>query len=320
MQFRTQFPSFKFPFTLDHNAKIMTIGSCFADNIADKFSYFKFDILKNPFGITYNPISISNLLLRAVHLDYFEKKDIIFDNEQFKSYELHSVNNSEEEVDFLQNINQKIKTTKDYLKNADVLFITLGTSYVYETLESIVVNNCHKMPAVLFNKRMITIQESINAMESCIQSIQLYNPNIKIVFSVSPVRHQKDGFVQNQRSKSRIIEAVHALQQESVFYFPAYEIIMDDLRDYRFYGDDLLHPNNAAIEYIWNYLTESLLTENSKNTNILIDQILKSCAHRPFNTKSNSYLELKNQILVKINTLKTMNTKLNFDDQIDMLK
>ncbi len=320
MQFRTQFPSFEFPFSVDHNTQILTIGSCFADNIADKFDYFKFDILKNPFGISYNPISIANQLNRAIHLDFYDEKDIFYHNEQFKSYHLHSENNSNNEAEFLNHANEKIKNTHQYLKNAAVLFITLGTSVIYETLDGVIVNNCHKKPAAFFTKRMLTVAEIVIALENTIQNIKSLNANINIVVTVSPVRHLKDGFIQNQRSKSILIEAVHQFLCENVFYFPAYEIVIDDLREYRFFEADMLHPNDIAVAYLWSYLTQSIMSKCTLETLHRIDQIIKSCSHVPFNANSDLYKAHKNQILLKIEGLKSTNSKLNFDAELKKMK
>src|SRR5690606_6417218 len=244
---------------IGYTSKIFSVGSCFAENMADKFQYFKFDITANPFGILFHPLAIENMFARIVEKRLFTENDIFYYNEQWHSFEVHSsLNHSENDV-FLAQLNKTLEKIHFEILNGTHAIITLGTAWVYRNKESgNPVANCHKVPQKHFDKELLSIAAIEKSMETTVALLQKLNPGMNVIFTVSPVRHIKDGFTENQVSKSHLISAVyHFLNNDAkVFsgvadFFPSYEILLDELRDYRFYAEDMLHPNQLAIDYIW---------------------------------------------------------------------
>ena len=302
MKFQTQIPIPKSDFPMDYQSKIMLLGSCFAENMAEKFEYFKFQNSVNPFGIIFNPVSLEKLVFRCIHKKYFTEKDIFFHNEAWHCYEVHSELSNPDKTEFLETLNQLIDSTNLELQNSTHIIITLGTSWVYRHIESHeIVANCHKVPQKQFVKELLSIAQIEDSLQIIIAEIHAVNPNCKFVFTVSPVRHIKDGFVENNVSKAHLIAAIFNL--ENANYFPSYEIMMDELRDYRFYGEDMLHPNQTAIDYIWIKFFENYVDEKEFATMQQVCDIQKALHHRPFNPNSESHLKFLGNLNQKINTL-----------------
>ncbi len=301
MKFRTEIKIPHYPIPLNYHSKIFGLGSCFTVNIKEKLDFYKFQNKINAFGTVFNPYSITNIVKRVVKQDFFTEKDLFFHENLWKSYELHSQFNSIEKDEFLKNANQKIKENHTFLKQTNFVIFTFGTAWVYVLKENKkIVSNCHKVPQKHFDKRLLKIDEIANEISSAIEFIKSINPDIKFLLTISPVRHLKDGFTENQRSKSRLIEAVHqVVDNEQMFYFPSYEILMDDLRDYRFYNTDLLHPNEQAVEYIWEKFKDSLIDKTIFPIMQEVEQINKQLAHRNF--QRNQFVEPK--LLKKIKIL-----------------
>ena len=301
MKFRTEIKIPHYPIPLNYHSKIFGLGSCFTVNISEKLDFYKFQNKINAFGTVFNPYSITNIVKRVVKQDFFTEKDLFFHENLWKSYELHSQFNSIEKDEFLKNANQKIKENHTFLKQTNFVIFTFGTAWVYVLKENgKIVSNCHKVPQKHFDKRLLKIDEIANEISSEIELIKSINNDIKFLLTISPVRHLKDGFTENQRSKSRLIEAVHqVVDNEQIFYFPSYEILMDDLRDYRFYNTDLLHPNEQAVEYIWEKFKDSLIDKTIFPIMQEVEQINKQLAHRNF--QRNQFVEPK--LLKKIKIL-----------------
>lgn len=306
MNFQTQIPIRKYDFPIDYTSKVLLLGSCFAENMAQKFEYFKFDTVVNPFGIIFNPISLEKLIVRSIRKNYFTEEDIFFHNEAWHCYEVHSELSNPDKEEFLENLNQLIDSTNQQLANATHVIITLGTSWVYRHIESHeIVANCHKVPQKQFVKELLSIAQIEESLQHIISEIQAINPNCKFIFTVSPVRHIKDGFVENNLSKAHLIAAL----QSSIFhlpsssYFPSYEIMMDELRDYRFYAEDMLHPNQTAIDYIWIKFFENYVAEKEFEVMQQVCDIQKAKHHRPFNPNSESHAKFLENLNQKINTL-----------------
>ena len=292
MNFRTKFQAKKSDIDISHNSKILMFGSCFAENIGQKLFELKFPIHINPFGIIYNPVSVFQSLEYIIERKEFRVEDLEFYNEKWISFNHHGRFSSANYDDTLKLINDEIEKASFTLKDAQFLFITLGTSWIYRRKRnSKIVSNCHKLPGIEFEHFSLSIPEIEDLYKPMLAKLHQYNKNLKIVFTVSPVRHWKDGPMQNQYSKSVLIVAVQELVQEFDFvsYFPSYEIMMDDLRDYRFYSDDLFHPNQVAIEYIWEKFKDCFLSVEAIEISIKIDKILKSMRHRVFYPKTLSY-------------------------------
>jgi hypothetical protein len=303
---RVSMPNSQHP--LDYNSKIVSLGSCFAVNMGEKLDYFKFKNTTNPFGIIFNPVSIEKLIVRAVNQKKFTEEDVFFHNERFHCYEVHSDLSSVNQQELLNSLNTSLEFTYQKIKTATHILITYGTSWVYQEKNSgAVVANCHKMPQSHFDKHLLSVVTIEAAIQNTVDAIRKVNPNCSFVFTLSPVRHIKDGFVENQRSKAHLITALQNLLSDHLLdqagYFPAYEIVMDELRDYRFYGDDLLHPSSMAIEYIWQRFRASSISETAWSTLDEVEAIQKSLLHKPFNPLAESHQKFQSKLQEKISKL-----------------
>ena len=310
MQFRTQIPLSKTNNPIDYNSKVLSFGSCFAENMADKFDYFKFQNETNPFGIIFNPVSIEKIIERTVQQKVFTEKDVFFHNERWHSFEVHSDLSNSDREELLETLNKAISETHKKLKTSTHIIITYGTSWIYRNIESDqIVANCHKVPQKQFLKELLSVDIIERSVQNTINLIQTFNPDINFIFTISPVRHIKDGFAENQLSKSHLFTALHQVLKthNSKFithnYFPSYEIMMDELRDYRFYTEDMLHPNPVAIDYIWHKFSENYIDGNAVLIMKEIDEIQKSLRHRSFNPESEQHQKFLAKLQQRINRL-----------------
>ncbi|WP_329805762.1 GSCFA domain-containing protein [Flavobacterium facile] len=315
MHFQTQIPLQKSYFPIDYTSKVLSLGSCFAENMAEKLEYFKFENVVNPFGIIFNPVSLEKLILRSIHKKYFTENDVFYHNEAWHCYEVHSELSNPNQEEFLSNLNRLIDSTNQELSKSTHVIITLGTSWVYRHIESNeIVANCHKVPQKQFVKELLSIAQIEASLQNIISEIQTINPNCNFVFTVSPVRHIKDGFVENTLSKAHLISALHAsnFQFPTSNYFPSYEIMMDELRDYRFYAEDMLHPNQTAIDYIWIKFFENYVDEKEFGLMNQVCEIQRALKHRPFNPNSESHKKFLENLNQKINTLVNKHPNIQF--------
>lgn len=317
MNFTTTVPLKKSDFPMNYNSKIVSLGSCFAENMAEKFEYFKFHNVVNPFGIIFNPVSIEKLIHRAVHKIEFTTDDVFYHNESWHCFEVHSDLNDFDEALLLQKLNRLLHQFRIQLEEASHIIITLGTSWVYRnTTSKEIVANCHKVPQNQFDKELLSVETIQNSIQNSVQLIQSINPNCTFVFTISPVRHLKDGFVENQRSKSHLIAALQSLLSEFGLlrseYFPSYEIMMDELRDYRFYANDLLHPSQSAIDYIWIKFFEHHVAESEFGLMNQVCEIQRSLHHRPFNPNSESHQKFLSNLNQKIQKLQEQLPHIHF--------
>ncbi len=275
--------------------------------MAEKFEYFKFQNVVNPFGIIFNVVSIEKLIFRSIHKQYFTEKDIFFHHESWHCYEVHSEMSKGNKEDFLATLNELIDSTNNQITKAIHFTITLGTAWVYRNIETKeIVANCHKVPQKQFVKELLSIETIQQSLQNIITLITEANKEAKFVFTVSPVRHIKDGFAENTLSKSYLISAIHSIVTLSLSkcnYFPSYEIMMDELRDYRFYAEDMLHPNQTAIDYIWIRFFENYIDEKEFATMQQVCDIQKGLHHKPFNPKSDSHQEFLSKLQDKITKL-----------------
>ena len=293
MNFTTKIPIAKSNNPINYASKMVSLGSCFAENIGEKLSYFKFQDIVNPFGIIFNPVSIEKLVSRSVNQQNFTEADIFFHNDLWHCYDVHSELSHPDKASFLANLNALIDSTHNQIIKSTHIIITYGTSWVYRNKTSAnIVANCHKVPQAQFDKEILSIETIIKSIQNTIDLIQKINAECTFIFTVSPVRHIKDGFVENQRSKAHLLAAIHEiLNSESSFlnYFPSYEIMMDELRDYRFYAQDMLHPSQTAIDYIWVRFFENFVTEDCFLIMEEVYSIQKAMSHKPFNPDSDSH-------------------------------
>ena len=241
-------------FSIDYNSKLMMLGSCFAENIGSKFSYYKFDVDVNPCGIIYNPLSVANVLRLIMEGKRFEKNDLRKVGEKWVSLYHHGAFSSTDPDECLSRINGRLEKAAEELCSLDLLVITWGTAWVYKHVrENMIVSNCHKIPAQEFERSRLSVENIVEEYVELIERLREINPGLRILFTVSPIRHWKDGAHGNQLSKATLLLAIDQLREklEYVYYFPAYEIVLDELRDYRFYADDMLHVSGFTVDYIW---------------------------------------------------------------------
>ena len=315
MNFTTKIPIAKSNAPIDYSSRIISLGSCFAENMGGKFDFFKFQNTTNPFGIIFNPVSIEKIIDRAINLKYFTESDLFFHNELWHCYEVHSDLSNENKEVFLSNLNQILKETNQQLMDATHIIITYGTSWIYKLKSSNeVVANCHKVPQNQFDKEILSVEEIEKSIQNTLDLIQKVNPNCNVIFTISPVRHLKDGFVENQRSKAHLITALHTSISHlpTSMYFPSFEIQMDELRDYRFYAQDMLHPNAIAIDYIWERFCESTIAVEANPIMQEVASIQKGMAHRPFHPQSISHTKFLQTLSEKAAQLKAQFPFMNF--------
>lgn len=306
MQFSTPVPISKYSNAIDYHSKLLSFGSCFAENIGEKFSYFKFQNTVNPFGIIFNPVSLEKIINRCVSKMYFNENDIFFHNDLWHCYEVHSQLSNPDKNELLTQLNNLVDFTNKQISEATHVLITLGTSWVYKLISTNeIVANCHKVPQKEFTKELLSVSEIEQSLQNIISIITSVNSNAKFIFTVSPVRHSKDGFFENNVSKAHLISAIHSsiFHLPSSNYFPSYEIMMDELRDYRFYANDMLHPSQQAIDFIWIKFFENYVNEKEFHTMQEVCNIQKGLQHRPFNPNTpahQQFLKSLNQKIIKL--------------------
>lgn len=279
--FRTSYKSKKGSLDISYKDRLIFIGSCFSEHLYQILSDRKFNVSSNPYGILYNPISIFNALEEIIKLKCYSKEDLIEHKGIYQSFQHHS-EFSDMKADFVvQKINEGIKTAHKNLQKSSYLFITLGSAWVYE-YQGEIVGNCHKMPNNLFTKRILSAAEIKAGALSLLNILKNFNPELQVVFTVSPVRHIKDGFEENSLSKAILRNAIYLLEvsEKTISYFPSYEIMMDDLRDYRFYENDMLHPNKTAIDYIFEAFKVHYFKKESLEIMAGIEKLQQALQHR----------------------------------------
>lgn len=276
---------------INYQSKVGLIGSCFVENIGNKFSYFKFQNWQNPYGILFNPKAIEKAIIDVVQQKAYTKKDLLFKNERWLSLHHHSDFSNPDINTTLHKINTGIEKVANDLKETSHLILTLGTAWVYHHITTDqLVANCHKIPQKHFIKRILSVDEIVSSIQNCIRLAKKINPDIQIILTVSPVLHLKDGMIQNSQSKAHLVTAVHKIIAESnAAYFPSYEMLTDDLRDYRFYTSDMMHPNQTAIDYVWRLFTEVWIAADFHPVMERVGQIQKGLQHKAFNPDSEQH-------------------------------
>lgn len=317
MDFRTVVAIEDYGFTISHGQQGLMVGSCFAANIGERMEAGKMPVSVNPFGVMYNPLSVVRTLEMLESGDSFTEDRLRYYNGLWFSFSHHGSFSSSDKEQVLQRIDASIEKGHRALMDADYLVLTLGTAWVYQWKESgEVVGNCHKLPAKEFFRYRLEVEDIVAAFDRLFSS-EIYRRK-KIVLTVSPIRHLKDGAAENQLSKATLLMAVHRLagKYENVCYFPAYELMMDDLRDYRFYEKDMVHPSTVAIDYIWERFCESLIAPESCRLFKRIEKIAAACNHRPFNPDTPQHKAFKAAMLVEIGNILKENKNLDFKDEI----
>lgn len=303
MNLQTKIAVEKMAHQIGYQSQLLLLGSCFAERLGRKFEHYKFQSIQNPFGILFHPLAIENLITRAVRKETYTEQDIFFLNERWHCYDAHSDLSDVSAEKLLQRLQEGLESTGQQLRKATHIFITLGTAWAYRNNESNnVVANCHKVPQRQFSKEILAVDAIVGSLRNSIESIQSVNEIAQVIFTVSPVRHLKDGFVENQRSKAHLITAVHQILnfRTRTSYFPSYEIMIDELRDYRFYETDMVHPNQLAIDYIWEKFMPIYISEGAQATMVLVEAVQKGLQHRPFNVQATKHQEFLKALEEKI--------------------
>ena len=300
---------------IDYNSKIILLGSCFSDNIGQRLSYHKFQSILNPFGILFHPKAIETIIKNAITKEEYTEKDVFFLNERWQSFEAHSKLSSSSKEEIIEQLNKASVSINKAVKNSTHFIITLGTSWVYRFNESgEIVANCHKVSQNKFKKELLSVAEINKSLSLIISLIKEINPSISFIFTVSPVRHLKDGVIENQQSKSHLISALHQIIpiHKNSFYFPSYEVMMDELRDYRFYKEDMIHPNQIAINYIWEKFYENWLSDEAIDLKKQVIKIQRGLEHKPFNPDSKKHQQFLLSLQEKIEILKKKYSHISF--------
>lgn len=300
MQFHLGFKPQISDHKITHHDELLMIGSCFSEHIGKRLNDLKFRVHTNPFGIVFNPKSIEIALKRIIERTYYTETDVFEKDSQWFCLEAHSSISAGSQAQLITDLNAIIDQGHDKLKSAHYLMITFGSAYAYKTSEKVVAN-CHKLPQSHFDKILLETHDIVADYQKLSDQLLQFNPNLKLLFSVSPVKHLKDGVVENNLSKAILIQSVHQLikQNKHYFYFPAYELVNDDLRDYRFYEADMAHPNAQAINYVWQKFSETYFDASTLALNDKLDQIKQAFHHRLFNENSEPSLAFKEKYRLK---------------------
>ncbi|MBE6211658.1 MAG: GSCFA family protein [Rikenellaceae bacterium] len=297
MRFRTEISLTPLAERIDHSAKIFALGSCFAESISERLQRAKFSVTTNPFGVLFNPLSIASAIERLDDTRAFAVCDIREGKEGFFSFEAHSSLDGKTQTEIFANLNQAVAQGSKVLHEAEWVILTFGTAWVYER-EGKVVANCHKQPASEFERRRLSVAEIVERYKTLFDGVLR---DKRVILTVSPVRHLGDGLQENSLSKAILRLAVEELvaKYENAHYFPSYEILIDDLRDYRYYAEDLAHPSKMAVEYVWERFCEYALTDKARELLPKIEQIVMAAEHRPFNPESDAHRAFCRKMLAK---------------------
>lgn len=309
-----------FDWKAGYSKKNMFFGSCFTENIGNRMAALKYNVDINPFGILYNPVSVANGLRILLENKTFSSEDLIQFDGLWHSFFHHGRFSSPNEKETLDAINFRIKSSVEFLKTTDFLFITFGTAWIYKYKKNDqTVSNCHKIPAKEFERLRLSVDEIVQDYKNLLLEIRKINTSVKVVFTVSPIRHWKDGAVENQRSKAILLLAIDKLINESgndfCTYFPAYEIVMDELRDYRFYAPDMLHISEVAVDFIWEKFEKSLIDSESQQVAKKVDKIVKAANHKPLHESTLEYLRFLERMNNEAIQLESKNRFLNLDSE-----
>lgn len=318
--FRTTLKSQRAPFTLRYTDRILSMGSCFAVHIGERLRQYKFPIENNPFGILYNPVSMLRSLQRLRDGRLYEPADLFEHHGLWHSFDHHGAFSRERPEPALQAMNGALEQGAQQLARSQRLILTFGAAFVFEHIgQRCIVANCHKVPASQFRRYRLDKEKIVADWLPFLQELKEEKPDLRVIASVSPVRHLRDGLVENQRSKATLLLALDELcrRLDFVHYFPAYELLLDDLRDYRFFDRDLSHPNALAIDYIWDFFQDTYFDASTQGIMDQVIKILASRAHRPLHPGSDAHRQFVKQQLEKIDNLQRAYPFLDFAEEIE---
>ena len=327
----------KLPEPIRYGDKIFLVGSCFTEHIGNSLEELKFPVLQNPNGILFDSSSVCRSLISYIENKQYKESDLFQLNEVWHSWQHHSRFSNVNSLSAIESINDSQKAAHAFLKEADWMIITLGSSFSYllrkdtPGYNSVIngykfgdgegaagVANCHRAPGQWFDKHLLSIQQTISMMDTCYHRLLQFNPNLKIIFTVSPVRHIRDGVVENNRSKARLIEAIHHMVNkfERLYYFPAYELVIDVLRDYRFYDIDLAHPNYSATSYVLEKFSESCIDDSSRQLMEEVKKIIIARKHKAFQPQTEAHRQFLRAHAEKATELMQKHSFLNLEDEL----
>lgn len=315
MQFTTVVPISKSGQPIGYRSEVLSLGSCFAVNMAEKFAHYQFRQAANPFGILFHPQAIGKMIGWASEGKMFSEADIFFHNERWHCFDAHSDLSAADAQTLIGNLNAASQTIREKIMGATHLIITYGTAWAYRQNSSgNLVANCHKVPQADFTKEILSVAHIAGSIAQSIGLIQSLNPDLQLIFTVSPVRHLKDGFAENQRSKAHLVSGLHQVlgQFPKAGYFPSYEIVMDELRDYRFYEADMVHPNALAIDYIWERFAQNYIAADAFPVMEKVSGIRKGLAHRPFDPGSAAHQKFLSKLGQDIQMLQKQHPHMQF--------
>ena len=298
MKLTTEIPLQVSSSPIDYDSKLLSLGSCFAEHIGDKLTYYKLRTVQNPFGILFHPQVLLDVLEKVLSNQAFSAEDVFQQDQKWHSFYAHSKLSRTSSLEILAELSSAGKELKTACIESSHILITLGTSFVYKHIASGQrVANCHKVPQARFEKQLISVEELHQILSRLVNCIREINPKANIIFTVSPVRHIKDGMLENSRSKSHLISALHSVLEEvsspKLQYFPSYELMMDEFRDYRFYKRDLIHPSEVAIDMIWEKFMYSFISKGSYEDMAKVEKLQKSFAHRSMDSSGKTDSKLK---------------------------
>ncbi len=313
----------KSEFSIHYSNAVLSLGSCFAENIAAQMKIMKFRVLSNPAGVLYNPVSVARCLQYMVNRTVFKIDQLEFSDELYFHYDFHGSFSSQHAGHCIGNINQSIQKAHQHLLQTDWLIVSFGTAGVFELKpEARIVANCHKQSASNFTERILEIEEIVNLWRGVLESLQTIRPQLRVVFTISPVRYLKNDTMYNSLSKSILFLAVQRLveQHDNCEYFPAYELLIDELRDYRFYADDMIHPSSLAVEYIYRKFADCYYARETLQLHNDIDSLVIACRHRPRNAGTTAYRNFCEKILAKIDIIEAQHPYIDFSEERAILQ
>lgn len=318
--FRTEISLESCPVKINLKDKILTAGSCFSDSVGSQLVKMKFNTFVNPFGVSYNPHSIHKVLRYALHNQVVPENTYLSNQELIANFDFHSSFSKINKTAIEKKIKDVIGASHYFLKDASWIFITYGSALVYERKDTgEIVSNCHKLPAAGFSKSLLSQKKVLESFDEFYKELKAFNPDCKIILTVSPVRHIKDTLQLNSVSKSVIRLACQTISEtySDAYYFPSYEIMLDDLRDYRFYGPDMIHPSTEAEEYIWNKFLECYMDNPTKDFIKQWNPIYTALQHKPFHPSTSSHQSFLKKLLSQLEELR--NT-VNVDQEIAFVR
>jgi hypothetical protein len=331
MDFMVNMELKKLPVPITYRDKILLVGSCFTEHIGNALSELKFPVLQNPNGILFDPASVCKSLVSYTRNTQYTAADLFQLNETWHSWDHHSRFSNVDITEGVRLINESQQRAHEFLKEADWIIITLGSSFSYRLTEQAgskapsfggglgEVANCHRAPAQWFDKHLLEIDETVTLLDNCYHQLLRFNPKLRIIFTVSPVRHIRDGVVENNRSKARLIESVHHMVNkfDRLYYFPAYELVIDVLRDYRFYDIDLTHPNYMATSFVLEKFTESCIDQPAQQLMEEVKKIIIARKHKAFQPTTEAHRQFLLAHAVKTKELMKQYPYLDLKEELD---